>query len=212
VHTPGVTSRRSRYARFNTAAGLVSIVLVGFGLRYGGEALVVSRQIEEPDVIVVLASHELERLPVAAQLARRYPAAQVLLTLPVEVTAHNCYDCSERVRWLGDAGVERERVTVLPQRVTNTYDEAKATTAFVSRQRIDRLVIVTSPYHGRRALATFRHEFKLAGVGTELGLATPLSGVDPMRWWLRRYDREYVTHEWVGIVYYAIRLGVPPMM
>jgi hypothetical protein len=48
------------------------------------------------------------------------------------------------VSWLHDAGISRERVTVLPQTVTNTYDEAKAARAFADRTRIDRLVVVTS--------------------------------------------------------------------
>lgn len=203
-------SRRSYRVRLNIAAGTVGIVLIGLALRFGGETLVVARQVDEPDAIVVLASHEWERLPVAVQLARRYPAARLLLTLPAHVTEHNCYRCSERLSWLSGEGVDGQRVTVLPERVVNTYDEAKATTAFASRHRVDRLVIVTSAYHGRRALATFRHLFGLADIHTQIGLTTQLSGVDPARWWLRRYDREYVTYEWAGIVYYAIRYGVSP--
>ena len=172
--------------------------------------LLVDRPIDQPDAIVVLASHEWERLPVAAELGRRYPAAQVLLTLPVEVTEHNCHECSERLSRLTEAGINPDRVIVLPQLVTNTYDEARAARAFAARHGIDRLVIVTSPYHGRRALATFRHLFRSAGVSTDLGLLTASPGIDPARWWLRHYDREYVAYEWTGIVYYAIRFGVLP--
>ncbi len=192
---------------------LLSIIVAAvLGLRYGGDSLVVSEAIDQPDAIVVLASHEWERLPVAAELARQYPAAHVLLTQPAEVTDHNCYECSKRVSWLGDAGVSRARVTVLSQPVTNTYDEARATLAFADRQSVHRLVIVTSPYHGRRALATFRYLFKSAGVRTHVGLASPLSRAEPAHWWRRRYDREYVAYEWAGIIYYAIRFGVPPIV
>jgi uncharacterized SAM-binding protein YcdF (DUF218 family) len=187
-------------------------VLVGFAVRYSGETLVVSRQVEAPNVIVVLASHEWERLPAAAQLARRHTAAKVLLTLPVHITSTNCHDCSQRLNWLSEAGIDPDRVTVLPQRVTNTYDEANAAAAWVRGHQIDRLVIVTSPYHARRALATFRHLFDSAGVQADIGLATPLAGVDPTRWWLRHYDRQYVTYEWAGIIYYAIRFGVSPFV
>jgi len=193
------------------AAGLAgTLVLAALAFGGAGNTLLVSRQIDQPDAIVVLASHEWERLPVAAQLARRYPAAQLLLTLPVDVTEHNCHECAERLSWLAEAGIDRKRVIVLPHLVTNTYDEATAARAFVARNGIARLVIVTSPYHGRRALATFRHLFQSQGVPTHLGLATTLSGIDPGRWWLRRYDREYVAYEWTGIIYYAIRFGVPP--
>ena len=205
-------SRYSQRARIGAGVLLSIIVAATLALRYGGDSLVVSEAIDHPDAIVVLASHEWERLPVAAELALQYPAAHVLLTQPAEVTDHNCHECSQRVSWLGDAGVSRGRVTVLSQRVTNTYDEARATMAFAGQHGVTRLVIVTSPYHGRRALATFRHLFKSAGVQTHVGLASPLSRAEPAHWWRRRYDREYVAYEWAGIIYYAIRFGVPPIV
>ncbi len=128
------------------------------------------------------------------------------------MTEHNCYECSKRLSWLSEAGIALHRITVLPQPVTNTFDEVKAARAFLNRQRIDRLVIVTSPYHGRRALATFRHLFRSVDVRTHIGLVTPLSSVNPERWWLRRYDRHYVAYEWAAIVYYLIRFGIPPVV
>jgi uncharacterized SAM-binding protein YcdF (DUF218 family) len=207
-----VISTRPSRARFGGGVALALAVLATFVVRYAGDALVMSEHVGEPDAIVVLASHEWERLPVAADIARQYPAARVVLTQPAEVTEHNCFDCSTRVNRLTAAGVNRDRVTVLPQGVTNTYDEAKAAAAFVGREHVDRVVVVTSPYHGRRALATFRHLFKSAGVEAHVGLASPSSHADPRRWWLRSYDREYVAYEWAGIVYYAIRFGVPPVV
>jgi uncharacterized SAM-binding protein YcdF (DUF218 family) len=190
----------------------MATVVAVFAFRHGGDTLIVSADVGEPQAIVVLASHEWERLPVAAELARRYPAARVLLTLPAEVTEHNCHECFERTNWLSRSGVANVRVTVLPQRVKNTYDEAKATRTFVEEHRIERLLVVTSPYHGRRALATFRHLFRTAGMTTHVGLASPVSSATPSRWWSRRYDRDYVAYEWAGIVYYAIRFGVPRTM
>jgi len=204
-----VTSNRSPRAVLSAALAIV-VVLTALVFRYAGDLLVVSKTVDRPDAIVVLASHEWERLPVAARLARQYPAAQLLLTLPTLVTEHNCYECSERIDWLNASGVDRGRIVVLPDTVTNTYDEAKASAAFVSGHGIRRLVIVTSPYHGRRALATFRHLFKNARIETEVTLASPMSHIVPDRWWLRTYDREYVAYEWAGIVYYAIRFGVMP--
>jgi uncharacterized SAM-binding protein YcdF (DUF218 family) len=192
------------------AAAVIASAIAAFLFLYGGDTLIVSADVGEPQAIVVLASHEWERLPVAAELARQYPAARVLLTLPAHVTEHNCYGCAERTNWLTHAGVASTRLTVLPQPVKNTYDEAKATRTFVEEHRVERLLVVTSPYHGRRALATFRHLFKAAGLSTRVGLASPVSRAMPSRWWLRRYDRDYVAYEWAGIVYYAIRFGVLP--
>ena len=205
-------SRRASRARFGGGAALALAVLATVVVRFAGDALVIAEQVHEPDAIVVLASHEWERLPVAADLARQYPTARVLLTQPAEITEHNCFECSTRVDRLGKSGIHRHRVVLLPEGVTNTYDEAKAAAAFVGRERVDRVLVVTSPYHGRRALATFRHLFKSAGLEAHVGLASPSSGVDPRRWWLRSYDREYVAYEWAGVIYYAIWFGVPPLV
>jgi uncharacterized SAM-binding protein YcdF (DUF218 family) len=177
----------------------------------GGTLLTLSVPAGHPDAIVVLASHEHERLPVAAELARRYASARVLLTYPDEDSRESCQRCSERTAWLAEAGVDGARVTVLPQQVASTYDEGRAAAAFASRHRIERLIIVTSPYHTRRALATFRHLFAAAGVPTLLGIAAPWPAADPERWWLREYDRDYVAYEWTALVYYAIRFGVWPI-
>lgn len=204
----------NRLSRLGSAAFALLVVgaVAAFVFRYSGDSLVLSDEVDNPQAIVVLASHEWERLPVAAGLARQYPRAQVWLTEPEEETEHNCHECSERVSRLRDAGVSPERVTVLPQKVKNTYTEAKAARAFAAQARIERLVVVTSPYHGRRALATFRHLFQSTGVPTRIGLATARSRAIPARWWKRTYDREYVAYEWAGIVYYALRFGVPPTL
>jgi uncharacterized SAM-binding protein YcdF (DUF218 family) len=201
---------QSRRAR--TAAGaLVGVAVAGLAFVHAGEALVVIRPIARPDAIIVLASHEWERLPVAADAAQRYDGAAVWLTVPQRVTVHNCYRCAERVWWLERAGVDASRVQLLPDRVTNTHDEAEAAAAFARSHPIGRLLIVTSPYHTRRSLATFRRVFAAGGVAPEIGIATSLSGADPERWWRRQYDREYVAYEWAAVVYYGLRFGVPPL-
>ncbi len=79
-----------------------------------------------PDAILVLGSHEVERLPEAVRLARQWPGATVLLTEPVVVTPYNCQDCAHRARTLVANGVAPGRIVVLAPRVRNTYDEVSA--------------------------------------------------------------------------------------
>jgi uncharacterized SAM-binding protein YcdF (DUF218 family) len=181
-------------------------------VRYAGDALVVSRPLDRPDAIISLASHEWERLPRAAELARSTPSAAVWLTVPVRVTRHNCENCGERVARLANAGVDPSRVVLLPDRVMNTHDEAKAAVAFARLHPVDRLVVVTSPFHTRRALATFTRAFEAAGLHTEVGMVTPVGQANPSHWWLRRSDRQYVAYEWAAIVYYGARYGVLPIV
>lgn len=185
-------------------AGIVALAAF---LVSAGRLLVIDVPLDEPDVIVSLGSHEWERLPIAAGFARRYPHSIVLLTLPDEITEHNCHDCLNRVHRMQAMGVPQERVLVLPLTRAGTQGEAVAVRDFVSRSHRTRLLIVTSPYHTRRALAVFR---SVTGNRLEIGVvpAQATSEARPARWWTAPYDRWYVAYEWAAAVYYAVRYRI----
>jgi len=187
------------------ALGLLASVVV---LPDAGTVLVVSHGVESPDAIISLGSHEWERLPAAAALARRFPHAWLLLTLPETVTEFNCHDCSDRVAQLERSGVDPGRIRVLPLTQPGTHGEAVATLDATHELHFRRLMIVTSPYHTRRAFATFREV--LQGSGVEIGIepVRKNSPANPAQWWRTRYDRWYVRYEWAASLYYLIRYGV----
>ena len=179
-------------------------------VRSAGHVLVVSVPPKEPEAIISLASHEWERLPEAAKLAREYPAAVVLLTVPLHVTEQNCHRCSERRERLIEAGVQADRILILTDRVSNTRDEAAACRAYLQQAKPSEIIIVTSPYHTRRALTTFRRVFDGTVVKLAVRPASSTSPAQPQHWWRGPYDRAYVAYEWAAILYYAIRFGVYP--
>jgi uncharacterized SAM-binding protein YcdF (DUF218 family) len=186
---------------------LVLAVGAAWPLAHAGTALVVERDVGSPDAIIMLASHEWERLPAAAALARRYPGAIVLLTLPPHVSVNNCHRCGERVQWLELEGVARSRVRVLAG-TSNTYEEAVAALTHAREEPFTRLAIVTSPYHTRRALATFDKVFESSGASVGITPATP-ARAQPQRWWRDPYDRHYVRYEWAALLTYRVRYGIP---
>jgi uncharacterized SAM-binding protein YcdF (DUF218 family) len=195
----------ARRALVLTLAAILLALL--WPLSRAGTALVVTRPVEAPDAIAMLASHEWERLPATAALARRHPEAVVLLIEPQPPTIHNCHRCAERVAWLEEEGVDTARVRVLQTALSNTYGEAVAVRQHAHEEPFQRLLVVTSPYHTRRALATFAAVF--AGSGIDVGVvpAAPARG-RPERWWLDPYDRWYVRYEWAAILAYRLRYGV----
>jgi uncharacterized SAM-binding protein YcdF (DUF218 family) len=188
------------------AVALAAAVLLAVALRHAGTALIVAEEIATPDAIVSLASHEWERLPAAAALARRAPEARVLLTVPMAVNAYNCHGCADRIGRLEAAGVARDRIEVLRRAVYRTTDEAEAFREWAGLHRPRSVVVVTSPYHTRRALASFRKA--LAGTGIAVGIHPAESVVDPPRWYWYKFDRWYVIYEWRARVFYLIRFGV----
>ena len=199
---------RARLTAVSIVLLFVLVLAGGWVLSHAGTALVVRVPIESPDAIVSLASKEWERLPVAASLARRHPQAAVLLTQPQDVTIYTCHLCGDRVAELGRNGVEGARIHLVPATLGGTRGEALAIAAFARQMGLGRLLVVTSPYHTRRALAVFLAA--TAGTGIEVGIepSTAASAAVPERWWRTPFDRWYVRYEWAAILYYAARWGI----
>ena len=187
-------------------AGLLVLLVPAFWLgTRAGSFLVVERPVASPDAILSLASHEWERLPEAITLAHRYPDSLVLLTLPPVVNDYNCHDCAHRVDQLRRNGISPQRIRVLPITLSGTFGEAAVAHDFATRQHVRRLLVVTSPYHTRRSLATFQTVFRGSGVGIGIEPATATSPARPDAWWRSPYDRWYVRYEWAAIGYYVVR-------
>ena len=190
-------------------ASVIGLAVAVLFLSRAGRALVIDRPLPTPPAaILVLASHEWERIPAADAIARRHPSSRVLLTEPVRPTQVNCHLCATRPDWLRAIGVDRARVTVLPRRVVNTYDEAVAAREYVVRERLGSLLVVTSPYHTRRALAVFETVWADMPVPVGVHPAVATSPAAPATWWAASYDRAYVPYEWAALVWYAVRHGV----
>ena len=199
--TRAPTVRRAVRLAVVAAAALAALLL----LATAGSALVVRASVDNPDAIVSLASHEWERLPVAAAIAREHPGARVFLTEPPVVSRYNCHDCAGRVRYLASLGVDPQRIVMVASPESSTYGEAVAIERAIRRTGDRRLVIVTSPYHTRRALAVFRRVLREDHVTVGIVPTLAASGATPARWWAAPYDRWYVTYEWSAIVSYLVR-------
>jgi uncharacterized SAM-binding protein YcdF (DUF218 family) len=201
-------SDRRKYVAI-CASGVLLLAIVAV-LNRAGPALIVTVPERNPDIIISLASHEWERLPAAAVLAHKYPSAEVVLTLPSPATEHNCHRCEERPALLRQARIDARRIHVLSDPVSSTRDEALACLRYASRTKAREIVIVTSPYHTRRALATFQRMFQATDVKLAIYPALGTSAAHPKGWWRRHYDRAYVAYECAAIVYYALRFGIYP--
>jgi uncharacterized SAM-binding protein YcdF (DUF218 family) len=75
-----------------------------------------------------------------------------------------------------------------------------------------RLLIVTSPYHTRRALATFAAVFRSSDITIGIHPALSSSPAQPASWWRYAYDRKYVRYELAALSWYVVRHGVSPFL
>jgi len=194
------------WRRWGGAVVLLAALSV-WPLRHAGTALVITRDIDQPDAIVSLASHEWERLPDTAALARLAPKARVVLSQPISLNAFNCHDCGHRIDLLVAAGVSPDRIELMHRKVYRTLDEAQAFKEWAAGRDVRSVMVVTSPYHTARSLASFRHV--LSGTGIAVGVhPAAASPAEPRAWWRHPYDRWYVTYEWRARLFYLVRFGV----
>jgi uncharacterized SAM-binding protein YcdF (DUF218 family) len=107
-----------------------------------------------------------------------------------------------------EAGIHEQHLIVLKPRVRSTYDEAVTVRRFAEETGIKNVLVVTSPYHSRRALWIFRRVLEPAGV--RVGIESPLPGDESPpaeRWWLSRIGWHSVGLEYVKLVYYRLKHG-----
>jgi uncharacterized SAM-binding protein YcdF (DUF218 family) len=176
-------------------------------------ALVVEAELERADLIVVLggaAAYE-ERARHAARLFREGRAPRVVLTFDgtragwsqAEQTNPPFVQLAreELVR----AGVPAESVEVLPGLVTSTHEEAALVCESAARRGARSLLVVTSAYHSRRALWTFRRAARTGGLNVGLSPAPAGDHSPPAAfWWLRPAGWRQVAAEYPKLIYYRI--------
>jgi uncharacterized SAM-binding protein YcdF (DUF218 family) len=179
-----------------------------------GRALIVKAEIGSADALVVLSgsSSYLERTQKAAELFRQGRAPVVLLTndhtrggwsQPLQT---NPYFVDRATEELIKQGVPAERIRIVPGVAESTRSEALIVKDYAAAHGFRSVLIITSAFHSRRALRTFRTSF--AGTGIIVGL-DPSSGsrTSAALWWLSPSGWRDVAGEYIKLVYYWSKYG-----
>ncbi len=169
-----------------------------------GDFLVVRDVLQPADVIIVVSGDGTgERARSAAALWQRGLAPWVFVS-GSRAGAARGGAAAEMVRVLVRAGVPRDRVVVDDQ-AASTHDNARQSAALMEARGWKRAILVTSPYHSRRAAVIFRAAFRPRGLGLRV-YATEASFFEVRAWWTREQDRALVRSEylklgawWLGI-------------
>jgi uncharacterized SAM-binding protein YcdF (DUF218 family) len=180
-----------------------------FGQIYS--ACIVSEPLGQADAILLLAGEYRERAPEAARLFHEGRAPRIVLTNDGVFSSwsqryqRNLYEVEWATELLVTLGVPRQAIVQLPFIGSGTIYDALAVREYARETGGRSLVIVTSDYHTRRALWTFRQVF--CGEPVTIGIVPVASGTDG---WFRdrwRMCRE-VTTEVVKSVYYFVKFEV----
>ena len=175
------------------------------------KALMVSAELPHADAMVVLSGSSLyqERTERAAQLFHEGRAPKIVLTNDNQPAGwsnelqRNPLFIEREAEELRRAGVPDDEIEMLPQTVSSTHDEALLLREYAEAHGLHSLLIVTSAYHSRRALWTFRKVFE--GSGINIGLTSVPPGErtpQPATWWLHLRGWQEVAGEYLKLIYY----------
>jgi uncharacterized SAM-binding protein YcdF (DUF218 family) len=187
--------------------GFLFILLGAVGLFFAGEWLVLDEQPTKSDAIVLL-SGGMARPLYGADLYQSGYAPKVYVSRPVvdEQVLHverlgiHIPRNEERYKQiLLRKGVPEEAITFYSQGHVSTVEEAESLKKVIGNRPI-KLLIVTSPYHTRRAKAIFSDIFPNAEIRV---LATPYETFD-RKWWTHKNSAIAVILETVQTLYYHL--------
>jgi uncharacterized SAM-binding protein YcdF (DUF218 family) len=174
----------------------------------------VHAQISHADAIVVLsgAATFRERAQHAAMLYHQGRSSKIILTNDMIKSSwspakqRNPYYHELAIEELRRAGVPSQDIELIPNPIASTYDEASLLREYCQTHEIKSILVVTSAYHSRRALWTFRHLFR--GSGKEVGIDPVDPGSEtpaPATWWLHRLGWDMVPNEYLKMAIYRYR-------
>lgn len=167
---------------------------------------------EEPVELVLPLAGDLERVFYAAALYQDRRAEGVLITsLPLATQAAKD-DHLQQVRIiLSQAHIPATLVSTIPEASRTTFEELEKVRVYLENTGINSLLVVTSPWHTRRARLNLQTVFRDSKIQVSIAPVAPSSKApnlrnlyDPQRWWQNADTFKIVTSEYLKLAAYAI--------
>lgn len=168
-----------------------------------GNFLVVADPLQPADALVSLAGGQ-ERVVYAAKLFNQGYADWLIATnMPLNVPGiRELYGelAKREATW---QGVPEERILIAPGTVETTYQEALAVRQLAEERRLRSLIVVTDPYHTRRARMAFQDVFRDTGIAV---MVQPVneSKYRPDSWWRTQDGLRETWTEYVKLLLYMV--------
>ena len=179
-----------------------SVILIGIGVfmlfcAMAGRILVVDAP-EKSDVILILAGETDHRLERGLQLLDQGYGHVLVIDVPAGAKVYGFTEVELARRYA--AGLpESSAVRICPIQGLSTKDEAKDAEKCLNQEKGNRVLIVTSDFHTRRAASIFRHE--MGDKAFSLAAAYDRTQFDT-RWWGRRQWAKTFVDEWLRLLWW----------
>lgn len=180
-----------------------------------GRFLTAEDPLEKADAIFVLAGSFVNRPLEAAQLYRDGWAPVIVMSYGIQesgirILREGGVDAPPTENLVRDllvaAGTPADAIVMTPRAHDNTADEAGTLRAMSLERGWRRVIVVTSPYHLRRARFAFQRE--LEGTPVEIIVrGTRFEDASPATWWSHRSDLRWMMSELPKLIAYVLGVG-----
>ena len=194
-----------RWIVFLVAVGAVVAVLLGrsLWLPFAGNFLVVADPLQRADALIPLAGGQ-ERVVYAAELFNQGCADWFIVTdMPLNVPGIRASYGELVKREATWQGVPEGHILVAPATVETTYQEALAVRQLAEERGLRSLIVVTDPFHTRRARMAFRAAFSDSDINV---MVRPVneSWYQANSWWQTRDGLRGTWTEYVKLLLYVV--------
>lgn len=184
--------------RWRAVASLLVVALIVCAAN-AARWLVVN-QPEKADAIVVLAGETDARPKLGLRLLDAGYARLMILDVPAEQRVYQWTEPELAQRWISTLP-EAAKITICSIVGLSTKDEAHDAAACLQRASVKRVLLVTSDFHTRRALSTFRHE--LPSIHFSVAAADSSQEFGP-KWWRHREWAKTTLYEWLRLIWWEM--------
>ena len=197
-----------------TCVFLLLLTILAYALRVQiltglASFLIVDDPLHHADIIFVLSGDVNNRPFHASELFKQGLAPQIVMAQEEDSPAveiglfPNGTDVMVEV--IKKQGIPAKNITVIHAAggATSTFDETQLLRGYVENNNIERVILVTSAFHTRRAKWIFNRE--LAGTGVTLEMsAAPQWKFNETDWWQEERGLIMLANEYIKLVYYVV--------
>ena len=179
-------------------AGVLLAVLLAWAATKAGRFLIVDAP-QPSDLIVVLAGETDKRPARALELLAQGYGQRIVLDVPVDTNIYEFTQIQLAEKYIRD--IPQAKVSVCPIEGLSTQDESKDVEKCIARESVNKVLIVTSDFHTRRALSVFRRE----APGHEYSVAASRNSQQfGAKWWQHRQWAKTFVDEWLRFMWWKV--------
>ncbi len=177
---------------------MLAALLLAFAAN-AGRVLVVDAP-QPSDVILVLAGETDRRPARALQLLEQGYGRRVVIDVPADATIYGSTELQLAEKYVQGLP-QTSSIRICPIQGLSTRDESHDAEKCLAGESGNRILIVTSEFHTRRALSIFRHEVRGKSFSVAVARDETQFGT---RWWAHRQWAKTCLDEWLKLVWWTV--------